>query len=144
VVLVLLDVGLTEESTRVAHVYAVAVRHIKQSLLEEASRTMRNHAISLHFSETKSTVTGATLRWLPSQNLSGATSSRVNLIADHMFKTLVIGGTQEDHDFEALAGEARVEHLIAVPLVAQVMQLRRNEVNSLSLERSSVTLVTIE
>ena len=68
----------------------------------------------------------------------------MNLVADHMLQSLIVGRVEEDHDFELLASEAIVHDLVSISLVAKLMQLVRNELNCLSLEGSRITLVTIQ
>jgi hypothetical protein len=114
---------------------------------------MRNHAVTLHFSKPEATITTTPFSWLSCQDLGWTTTSRVNLILNHMLQSLVIGRSQEDHDFHLLATEAIIHHFIASKLVAQVVQLIRNPFNSVSiatlassnsLERCSVTFSASE
>lgn len=144
VVLLLLDVGFAEETTRGAHVHAVAVTHVEQALLQEAARAVTNHAVALHLAETKTAVSRPTLGRLSCQDLGRASGPRVDLITYHMLQALVIGRTQEDHHLKLLACEPIVHHFIAVPLIAKLVELRANVVNSLVLERRRVTFVTIQ
>ena len=122
-VLELEEICLTEKTTSVADVHSIAVRNIKETFLEEASSAVRDHAVTLHLSETKTTVTSSTLCGLPSQNLSRSSSTRVDLVTYHVLQTLIISWIEEDHDFEALASEAIIHNLVTVALIAQAMQL---------------------
>ena len=105
---------------------------------------MRYHTITFHLAKSEATVASSTLRWLPSQDLGRASTTRVDLVSNHVLKTLIISWVQEDHDFEALASEAIVHDLVAVPLVAQTVKLIRNELDCLALERRSVSLISIQ
>lgn len=68
----------------------------------------------------------------------------MNFVADHVLQTLIVGGTQENHNLELLTSEPVIHHLIAVALVAQLMELRAHVINSLVLERCRVTFITVE
>ena len=105
--------------------HGVAVTHLEQAFLEEASSTMRDHAVTLHLTKSESTVSGAALCWLPRQDLDGPSASRVHLVIDHVLEPLIESRTQEDHDLHLLASEAVVHDLVASQLVAELVQLRR-------------------
>lgn len=70
-VLLLLDVCFAEETTRRTHMHSVAVTDIEKTLLQESARAMTNHAITLHLSESKTTITRSALSRLSCQNLRG-------------------------------------------------------------------------
>jgi hypothetical protein len=144
VVFKLVEVGLTEETALLADMHAVAVRDVEESLLQEPGRPVRDHAVALHLTESKATVTSSSLSRLSCQNLSGTSTSRVDFVAHHMLQTLIVGRTQEDHDLKLLASEAIVHDFVSVSLVAQGVQLARNEVDRLSLEWRGVALVTVK
>jgi len=144
VVLELKQIGLAEESTSVAYVDTVAVGHVEEALLQEAGSAVRNHAVTFHLSETKTTISGSTFSGLSSENLSGASAARMDLITHHMLQALIVGGVEEDHDLEALASEAIVHHLIAVPLITEVVELVRDVLDGLALEGCCVTLVSVQ
>ena len=122
---------------------AVVVRDIKQSLFQEAGTSMRNHAITFHFSETKATITRTTFSGLSGQDLSWSSATSVNLISDHMLQSLVIGRTEEDLYFKSLSSESTVHGLITVALVAEVVKSSRNFTDGLSTEGCSIAFVTI-
>lgn len=124
--------------------HSVAVRDIEQALFKETSGTVRDHTITLHLSESEATVTCSTLSGLSRENLGRSTTSRVDLIAHHMLQALIIGRVQEDHHFHALASEAVVHDLVTIPLVAQAVQLVRDVVDCLALERRGISFVTVE
>jgi len=75
VVLELKQVRLAEQTAPIANMHTVAIRHIKQSFFEETSSSVRDHAISLHLSKTKSSITSSTLSWLAGKNLGGTSTS---------------------------------------------------------------------
>ena len=72
-------VRFAEETTSVADVHSVAVRHIKEALFEEARGAMRDHAVTLHLSESETAIPGTTFCGLSRQDLSRTSASRMNL-----------------------------------------------------------------
>ena len=104
---------------------------------------MRHHAVTFHLAETQTAVTSTTLGWLARQDLRRAAASRMDLITNHMLQALVIGRIEEYHDFHSLSSEPVVHDLVAVSLVAQIVQLVRDILDGLPLERRRVTLVTV-
>lgn len=105
---------------------------------------MRDHAVTLHLSESETAITRSTLCGLSREDLCRSTASRVDLVTHHMLQALIVSRVQEYHDFHALTSESVVHDLVAVPLVTQAMQLVRDVVNCLPLERGGITLVTVE
>ena len=69
---------------------AVCITSVKQPLLQERRHTVRNHTIALHLSEPQSTVPRATLHRLPRQNLHRSSSTRVDLVVDHVLQALIV------------------------------------------------------
>ena len=124
--------------------HSVAVRYIEQALFKEASRAMGHHAITLHLAETETTVTSATFGWLARQNLCRTATSRMDLIAHHMLQALIIGRIEEDHNLHSFSSEPIVHDFVAVSLVTQVVQLVRDVLYGLPLERCGVTLIAIQ
>jgi hypothetical protein len=51
-ILLLLDVRLTEQTALRAHMHSVAVTHVEQTLLQESTRAVTDHAVTFHLSET--------------------------------------------------------------------------------------------
>ena len=49
----LVEIGGRKQTANVAHVCAESIRHDKEALAQKVRRTVRNHAIALHLSETK-------------------------------------------------------------------------------------------
>ena len=143
-VLALSEVGFAEETALLADVDTVAVRYIEETFFKESGRAVRNHAVTFHLSESQTTVTSSSFSWLASEDLGRAAASRVDLVADHMLEPLVIGGVEEDHNLKLLASKAVVHDFISVPLIPELVQLVRDELDCLSLERSRITLITIE
>ena len=143
-ILQLLQVGGAEQPARAAHMHTVAVAYVEQALFQEAARTVRHHAVALHLSETKTAVTGATLGGLAGQDLSRSSGARVDLVSNHVLKTLVVGRAQEDHDFQLLASEPVVHHFVSVALVPKLVKLVAHLVNGLILERRGVTLIAVK
>lgn len=143
-VLQLLQVGSAEQPARAAHMHTVAVANVKEALFQEAARAVRHHTVALHLSEAKTAVTGATLGWLTGQDLSWASGARVDLVANHVLQTLVVGRTQEDHDFQLLASESVVHNFVSVALVPKLVKLVAHLVDGLILERCGVALIAIK
>lgn len=124
--------------------HLVGVRHIHETFFEEARRAVRDHAVTLHLTEAKTSVARSALSRLPSQDLRRASAARVHLVSDHVLETLVEGWAQEDHYLKFLASEAIVHHFIAVALESELVELRANELNILVLERRGITFIAIE
>ena len=66
---------LAEKTALIAHVHSIAVTHIEETLLEESGRTVTNHAVTLHLSESETSVSRTTLCRLASQDLSRSTTT---------------------------------------------------------------------
>lgn len=126
-----------------AHVNRIVVGYIKQTFFEEACRSVRNHAVALHLTESEPTVTRSALCWLPCEDLRWPSTSGVDFVCHHMLQTLIESGTKENHNLQALAGESRVHHLVAVTLITQFVQHARYVLDCLAAERSSITLVSV-
>jgi hypothetical protein len=94
---------------------------------------MRYHTITFHLTETQATITTTAFSWLSSQNLSWTSTSRMNLILDHVLQSLVVSWTKEDHNFHFLACKAIVHNFIAPQLIAKTMKLIRNPFNSITI-----------
>lgn len=116
--LAFIKIGFTEQTALMTHVHTVTIGNIKQSLLQEPRTSMGHHAVALHLTEAETTVTRPAFSRLTGQNLSGSTTPRVNLVADHMLEPLVVGRSQEDHHLQLLACESVVHHLVSVLLIA--------------------------
>lgn len=139
---VLLQVALTKQPAFGTNMHLVAITHIVQTLLQEPWTSVTNHAVSFHFTESKSTVAWPTFSWLPCQNCSFTSWSRVNFIAHHVLKSLVISWTQEDHHLQLLSSEAIVHGFITISLVASLMKFSRDKIDSLPTKWSRITFVT--
>ena len=116
-VLLLLDIGLAEQTALRAHMHSVAVAHIEKSLFQEATWAVTDHTITLHLTETKTTISRSAFSRLSSQDLWWATWPRVDFVAYHMLQTLVISRSQENHNFKFLTSEAVVHDFVTVALV---------------------------
>lgn len=92
------------QPANLADVHPERVGHVQQSLLEEGTRAVRDHAIALHLSEAETTVAGTTFYRLAGQDLGGATGAGVDLVVDHVAETLVVGWAEEDLGGHLLAG----------------------------------------
>ena len=71
--LLLSEVCLADQTTCLTDVHLVAIRDIEKPLFQESSSTVGNHAVTLHLSESESSVTTSTFSWLSCQDL-GRTS----------------------------------------------------------------------
>lgn len=116
--LLLGQVGLANEATGLTDVHAVGVADLEETLLQKPGSSVRDHAVTLHFSESKTSVSRSTLGGLSGENLDRASPSGVHLVVDHVLQSLIEGGAEEDHDLHLLAGEAVVHDLVAPVLVA--------------------------
>ena len=102
----------SHEPADIAHMDTEWVRDIKEAFFEEGRCTVGDHAVTLHFSETKSTVASTAFYRLAGEDLRGATGARVDFVVDHMPQTLIVSRAEEDlgnefatcmaivHDFE--------------------------------------------
>lgn len=70
---------------------------------------MRDHAVTLHLSESETSVSASTLGRLLVQVLEFSSGSGVDLVVDHVTQSLVVGRTDEDLGLQLLASE-RIEH----------------------------------
>lgn len=68
----------------------------------------------------------------------------MDLVSDHVLKTLVVGRTQEDHDFQLLASEPVVHHFVTIALIPKLVKLVAHLVDGLILERCGVTLIAVK
>ena len=123
--------------------HSVAVTNIEETLFQESARTVTNHAITFHLTESQTTIARSTFSRLSRQNLGGTSRPGVNLVADHMLESLVICGTEENHNFELLSGETIIHGLVTVALVTQLVELRAHEINRLVLKWCCVSFVTV-
>ena len=105
---------------------------------------MGHHAIAFHLSKPEATVPSTPFGWLTRQDLSRTSPSRVDLITHHVLKALIVSWIQEDHNLHPLPCEAIIHDLVAVSLVAQIVQLVGNVLYSLPLERRCVTLISVQ
>ena len=61
---------------------------------------MADDTISLHLSESETTISSSTLHGLACQNLHRASASGVDFIVYHVFEALIVGWVQEDVGFQ--------------------------------------------
>jgi hypothetical protein len=69
----LVQVSLANQTADAADVHAIQIGHVEETLLQESSCAVRDHAIALHLSETQTAVARTTLGRLASQDLGGTT-----------------------------------------------------------------------
>ena len=132
------------ESTNLANVDSVGIRHLKQTLLQKGRRTVRNHTITLHFTEPQTTVAGTTLDGLPRHDLHRTARTRMDLVVDHVAQALVVRGTKEDLGAQLTARVAVVHDLEAPRLVAVLAQQARHGINRDIGKRRRVALHALE
>lgn len=120
----------------------VSITSLEQTLLQECRHTVRYHAITLHLSETETTVSTTTFHRLTSEDLHWATSTRVDLVVDHVLETLVVRRAEVDLRLELAAGVAVVHDLEATRLVALLAENLRDGLDGEVGEWCRVTLVS--
>ena len=57
----------------------------------------------------------------------------MNFIFNHMFESLVVGWTKENHDFHFFTTKTIIHNLIATKLVAKIMKLTRKSLDSIAI-----------
>lgn len=134
----------SHESTDLADVDPEGVRNLEQTLLEEGSSTMGNHAITFHLSETETTITSTTLDGLARHNLDRTARPSVNLVVYHMAETLVVSGSEEDLRAELFARVAVEHDFKASRLVALLAQELGDDIYRDVGERSGITFEALE
>lgn len=97
---ILLQICNGYQPTTFTNMDPICIALVKQSLFEEVSCTMGNHAISFHFSKSKTSITGPSFSRLPCQDLDRAPPTRMDLVINHMLQSLVVSGAKEDHSTE--------------------------------------------
>lgn len=117
--LLLGEVGLADETTGFTDVHAVAVADLEQPLFQEASAAVRDHAVTLHLSESQATIPGPTFSGLSREDLNGSSTSGMHLVVNHVLQSLIECWSKEDHDLHLLASEPVVHDLVASKLIAQ-------------------------
>jgi hypothetical protein len=85
-----------------------------------------NDAISLHFSESESSVASSAFQGLASELGDGTATARVDLVVHHVLETLIVGGAQKDAGRHESASVAVKHGLVSSLLIARLVQLRRN------------------
>lgn len=100
---------------------SVSVRYIAKSFLQEFGGTMRDHTITLHLSEPKTSITTSSLGRLLVQVLELSSCTSVDLVVDHMLESLVVSRSQKDLAFEHLSSERVVNSLVTMFLVTKLM-----------------------
>ena len=105
---------VAEQSALVADVDVEGVGGDHETLDEQHARAVSDQTIALHLSESKTTLTGSTLRWLTGQNGAGSSGSSVHLVQDHVLQLLVVNGAVVDVRLQRLAGNARGQHILAL------------------------------
>jgi hypothetical protein len=81
---------------------------------------MRDHAITFHFSETETTISGPTFDRLPCQDLNWSPGSGMDLVVDHVAETLIVRRAQEDLSNKLPTGVAIIHDLKSARLIAML------------------------
>ena len=68
----------------------------------------------------------------------------MDLIIDHMLKSLIVGWAEEDLSVESLSSHSVVHDLVTSVLVAQLVEIGGDVLNSHLHERSGVSLCSLE
>lgn len=119
-----------------------SIRHQAKPFPQEVTDTVRNDAISFHFTKSQTSRSTSTMSWLPCNGHNRTSRPSIHLIIDQMSQSLVVNWTNENKVLKFLA-TVRVEHdLISVLLVARFMNLHSLLLKVESSERSSVLLET--
>lgn len=84
------------ESADFADVNPESIRDLKETLLEERGGSVSNHAITLHLSESETTISRTTFDGLPRHDLHRPTGASVDLVVHHVAQTLVVCRPKED------------------------------------------------
>ena len=105
---VLFEVCNGNQSTAFTDMNPVCITLVKKPLFQEVRSTMGNHAVSLHLPKSKTTITRSPLSRLPRKNLYRASSTRMDLVINHVLQSLVVRWPQEYH---------KSEHSSCVPIV---------------------------
>ena len=125
---------------------SVVVAHVKEPFFQEPSGAMRDHAVTLHLTETETSIARAAFSRLASEDLSGSPSSGMDLVLHHVLEPLIVSRPEEDLDLHLLAVKTVIHDFVASELVSLFMEKLRDLLNSVllsradSLERSGVTL----
>ena len=117
-----LEVGHRDEPAGLAHVDAIGVGLVHETLLEERRGAVGDDAIALHLSEAQTAVPRPTLHRLAGQDLHRAAAARVDLIVHHVLKPLVVRGPEEDLSLELSSRVAVVHDLVAPLLVTALVE----------------------
>ena len=84
---------------------------------------MSQQGVTLHLTEPNATRTLPSFDGLPRERMHGASRSHLELVIDHVSKTLVVYNAQVDVSPKLLARDARVHRLVAHVVVAGCPQL---------------------
>ena len=96
---------------------------------------MSNEYISLHFAQSRTSVSRTPLRRLPGQDLRGTRRPGVILVSDHVLGPHVVRRSHEDLAGKLLTSHTVVHRLIAIALVPAILRLVFREPASTLLDR---------
>ena len=95
----------------------IGIGDLEETLLEELRSAVSDLTIALHLTESQTSVTRTTLHGLSVEDLNGTSSSRVDLVVDHVLETLVVGWSEEHLRVDLAACEPVVHDLVAAKVV---------------------------
>lgn len=81
--------------TVLANIHIVRIRADHQPLKQKLRRTIRNQTISLHLSQTQTTIPCSSLGRLACQNCARTTSAAVHLVLHHVLQSLIVDWAEE-------------------------------------------------
>ena len=119
-----------------------SIRHQAKPFSQEVTDTVRNDAISFHFTKSQTSCSTSTMRWLSGNGHNRTSRSGIHFIIDQVSQSLVVNWANENKVLKFLA-TVRVEHdLISVLLVARFMNFHSLLLKVECSEGSSVFLET--
>jgi hypothetical protein len=105
------------ETTLIADVDMVRIGDFEETLLQELCSSMRNLAITFHFTEAQTTVTSTTLHRLSIHHLNWTASTRVNFVVDHVLQALIVGWAEENLSRQLASSVTIVHNFISAQMV---------------------------
>lgn len=110
------------QSAEIADVHAIRIGYLEQALTQELGSTVRYLTITLHLTETKSTVAGSALHGLSHENLNGTASSRMDFVVHHVLETLIICWSQKHLRIDFTTGVTIVHDFVATQMVTVFLE----------------------
>jgi len=131
-----------------ANVCRVIIGRIHETIMKEERNTVSKERVTLHFTETDTTMNLTTLDRLASDRVDRTSSTSLELILDHVTQTLVEHDTNEDISHKRLTGDTGVKRLRTEVVVTSSAELLTKVIHSavvlIELERSTVLELGVE